>query len=374
MTELRVGIAGLGAASKLVLPYFGKVAGVRLAAGADVRPEARATFEQTHGLPTFANAEDLCRSALVDAVWIETPTHLHCAHAISAAENGKHVICAKPLAVTLEECDRMIAAAREHGVKLLVGHSKSFDAPIRAMADIVRSGRLGKVIQIDSWLYNDWLRRPRLPEELDESKGAGFLLRQSPHLVEIVSFLAGEPATRVRAMAGQWDPQIPTKGNAGALIAFNSGAFATISLNGYGYFETSELTFGIGSMGDVRRTATPRPRGVPLSEKDKYAAATEGDMRRQGDAQPFFGLTIVACERGVIRQSPRGLLVYTDEGCSEAEVPAHPGRAAELMEMRDALRENRDVFPNGEWGKAVLEVCLAILRSAREGTDVTLPR
>ena len=372
MTTLRIAIAGLGAAAKLVLPYFSKVEGVRLAGAADVRADARSAFESAYGLPGFASVEELCRSPDVDAVWIETPNHLHCAHAVTAARHGKHVICAKPLATSLEECDRMIGAARENGVKLLLGHSKTLDAPIRAMAEIARSGRLGRVIQIDSWLYNDWLRRPRLAEELDDAKGAGFLMRQAPHLVEIATYIAGAGATRVRAMAGQWDENMPTKGNAAALIAFETGAFANISLNGYGYFDGSELTFGIGSMGDARERRRPRPRGAPLTSDEKYAAPSEADLRQQGEAQPFFGLTVVSCERGVMRQSPHGILVYTDEGCEEISLPPHQGRSAELIELRDAVRDNRDVFPDGGWGKATLATCLAILCSAGAGADVTI--
>jgi phthalate 4,5-cis-dihydrodiol dehydrogenase len=171
-------------------------------------------------------------------------------------------------------------------------------------------------------------------------------------------------------MAGQWDASMETKGNAAALIGFESGAFASISLNGYGYFDGSELTFGIGSMGEMRVRSAPRARRGPLSESEKYAEANEAVTRRQGPAQPFFGLTIVSCERGVMRQSPRGILVYTDGGCEEIEVAPHAGRAAELIELRDAVRDDRDVFPNGEWGKATLATCLAILRSANEGVDV----
>ena len=76
---------------------------------------------------------------------------------------------------------------------------------------------------------------------------------------------------------------------------------------------------------------------------------------------PFFGLTIVSCERGVIRQSPDGLYLYTEAGCEEVAVPPNPERVAELTELRDALREQRTVFPDGRWGAATLEVCLAIL-------------
>jgi phthalate 4,5-cis-dihydrodiol dehydrogenase len=370
MADLKVGVAGLGTAAKLILPAFARVEGVRLAAAADLRSEAREGFAKAYGVPAYGSVEELCGVPELDAVWIETPNRFHAEHAICAMERGKHVICAKPLATTLEECGRMIAAARGAGVRLMVAHSKVFDAPVRAMAELVRSGRLGAVIQIDSWLFNDWLRRPRLESELDESVGEGFILRQAPHLVDITTLIAGVRAVNVRAMAGRWDPALPTEGNCAALIGLEGGAFANLSMNGYGYFDGSELTFGIGVFGETKERKAPRPRCGPLAAEKKYAAAVP--ERAQGAAQPFFGLTIVSCERGVIRQSPQGLLVYTDAGCEEILVPANPGRAAELLELRDALREGRDVFPDGEWGKQNLEICLAILQSARNGKDVKL--
>jgi phthalate 4,5-cis-dihydrodiol dehydrogenase len=370
MSDLNIGIAGLGTAAKQVLPAFDKVDGVRLAAAADIRAEARSEFAASYQLEACPSIEELCRSSEIDAVWIETPNHLHAEHAICAAENGKHVICAKPLAATINECDKMIAATRANNVRLLVGHSKIFDPPIRAIGEIARSGRLGKVIQIDSWLYNDWLRRPRLSDELDEKKGAGFILRQAPHLVDIVNYIAASPAQSVRAMSGRWEPKMPSDGNLSALIAYESGALASISLNGYGYFDASELSWGIGPFGKMRESNKPvkRPEGA-LGEHEKYSQSRDASA---GDAMPFFGLHVVSFERGVIRQSPNGLLIYTDEGCEEVLLPPYLGRAAELIELRDALHENRDVFPNGEWGKANLEICLALHRSAREGKDEEL--
>jgi len=370
MGDLNIGIAGLGTAAKQVLPAFDKVDGVRLAAAADIRTQAREEFAANYQLPAHASIEELCSSKSVDAVWIETPNHLHAEHAICAAQSGKHVICAKPLAATLNECDKMIAATRANNVRLLVGHSKIFDPPIRAIGEIARIGRLGKVIQIDSWLYNDWLRRPRLSEELDEQKGAGFILRQAPHLVDIANYIAASSAQSVRAMSGRWEPNIPSEGNCAALINYESGALASMSLNGYGYFDSSELSWGIGTFGKVREKSNPvkRPEG-PFDENNKYAQSRDATA---GDAMPFFGLHIVSFERGLIRQSPNGLLIYSDEGCEEVLLPPYQGRAAELIELRDALREDRDVFPNGEWGKANLEICLALHRSAREGKDVEL--
>lgn len=372
-----MGIAGLGTASHLIVPFFDKVAGVSLAAGADLRPEARDAFAASHGVPVFDDVAAMCRSDAVDAVWIETPNNLHCEHTVAAAEAGKHVICAKPIAVTLAECDRMIEACARAGVRLLLGHSKVMDSPIRAMRGVLATGRLGRPIQVDSWNFTDWLQRPRLAAELDETLGGGFVQRQAPHQIDIVRYLAGGRALSVRAVAGRFDPNFDTEGNLSALLTFEGGAAATVSLNGYGWMDVTELTWNIGGMGDLR--ANPRParlrRTGPMSAAEKFGDAgadAPARSRRHGDRPPFFGLTIVQCERGALRQSPDGLYEYGEAGRREMPVPPNPGRAAELIELRDALAEDRPVFPDGAWGKATLEVCLALLQSSREGREVAL--
>jgi phthalate 4,5-cis-dihydrodiol dehydrogenase len=210
-----------------------------------------------------------------------------------------------------------------------------------------------------------------LREELDENRGAGFILRQAPHLVDIACYIAGARAMGVRAMAGRWDANMPTEGNCAALIGFDSGAVANLTLNGYGYFQTSELTWDIGIFGERKPPAKPAIRQNLLEPGEKYRESMTREAK-PGGAMPFVGLTIVSCENGVMRQSPGGLYLHTDEGREEIAIPGNPGRAAEFLELRDALAESRDVFPNGEWGKANLEICLAIVQSARESRDILL--
>ena len=132
--ELGVGIAGLGAAAEQTLPAFtSPPKGVRLAGAADLREEARKGFAEKYGLPTYDSIEALCAARDVDAVWVSTPNPLHCEHVLLAAGHGKHVICEKPMAVTIEQCDRMVEACARAGVKFIQGHSKIFDSPIRAI-------------------------------------------------------------------------------------------------------------------------------------------------------------------------------------------------------------------------------------------------
>src|SRR5581483_11450025 len=101
-------------------------------------------------------------------------------------------------------------------------------------------------------------------------------------------------------------------------------------------------------------------------------SAAEERVKPEGERakprQPFFGLTIVTCERGVLRQSPDGVYVYSEDGREEIPCPPRSGHNPELMELVAALAENRPAFPDGRWGKATLEVCLAILASSKDGT------
>lgn len=378
---LRVGIAGLGVASTQVLPAFGKSERFVLAAGADIRPDVRTAFETRYGRPAVASVEELAQREDVDVVWIATPNTLHAEHSVTAAQNGKHVICEKPIAVTLDECDRMIEAAERNGVRFLQGHSKIYQAPLRKMREILKSGKLGKVLQIQSANYNDWLQRPRLAAELDTTKGGGIVYRQGPHMVDIVRFLGGGLVRNVRGAAGFGDANFEAYGHFNALLEFDCGAAASLTFNGYGFFDVTELTWDIGESGlpqtGARRFPGNRPRlkGAADAQRKSAVAEERGHGSKDDIAarrQPFFGLTIVFCEHGVIRQSPDGLFVYTEEGRQEIDCGSSGAREAELLELSDALREGRPVFPDGHWGKATLEVVLAIMESGRTGAVINM--
>ena len=373
---LRIGVAGLGVASTQVLPAFKqKGKPYRLVAGADNRAAARASFEEEYKCPTEESVEALCRRDDVDAVWISTPNTVHAEHAICAASHGKHIICEKPMAVTLSECERMIRAATKHKVQFLQGHSKIYGAPIKAIRDVLESGRLGEVIQIQTANYNDWLQRPRLASEVDTKKGGGLVYRQGPHMVDIVRYIGGGLVKSVRGVAGRADRNFKTEGHFSAFLEFEQGAVGTLAFNGYGYFDVAQLTWNIGEGGLPQIGSRAFPKKPRLTGPVDPKRKTEGAARRQATKkgpkekrqQPFFGLTIVSCERGVIRQSPKGLFIYTEDGCEEITCSIGGGREGELMELTNALSENRRAFPDGRWGKATLEVCLAIMASSRDG-------
>jgi phthalate 4,5-cis-dihydrodiol dehydrogenase len=384
-----VGIAGLGVASTFALPQIATHPRVRLTAGADPRPAARDAFARQFGAATYESIEALCESADVDAVYVLTPSHLHAEHTILAAERGKQVIADKPLALTLADCDAMIAAADRNGVRLLVGHSQGLDGPILKMAELVASGNLGRLLMVHTWLYSDWLYRPRSAVEFDPTKGEGLVLRQAPPQVDIVRMLGGGLVHSVRAMTRRGDSARPGEGSYVAYLEFEDGTPATLVHSAVAHFDSSELTYGIG-MGGLpvdpaafvrsrqRLAAFERPADE-WAHKDatRYGGplAPSGAAARGGHA--FFGLTIASCERGDVRQTPAGRAIYGDDGRQEVSLVA-PDRYArrythseiDLLYRAWVADAPLDAY-DGRWGKATLEVCLGILQSAADRREVT---
>ncbi len=372
----KLGIAGLGNAGQAVLRDLSAVSEIALGAVADVRQEALAACRAKNPLVEIhASVEAMCQSKNVDAVWIATPNEFHAAHAVAAAHGGKHVVCEKPMALSLNECDRMIEAAAKNRVQLLM-HSKAGDPPIRKMREVITSGRLGRPIQINSWNYKGWLNYPRLPATLDSAKGGGIVFRQGSHQVDIVRCIGGGLIKNVRAVTGRWHPSLDTEGNYTAFLEFVDGTPATLVFNGYGGFDMTELTWGIGEGGYPASERSPKEESIegPVSEAAKYAEPSRAERRQRDGArrQPFFGLTLVSCEKGDIRQSPDGLYLYTNRGREELTCAPFMDRAGELRRLYEAATQGRPEFADGKWGKATLEVLLAIMQSSKERREIPL--
>jgi phthalate 4,5-cis-dihydrodiol dehydrogenase len=244
------------------------------------------------------------------------------------------------------------------------------------MREVVTSGRLGRVIQINSWNYKAWLKNARLPSEVETSKGGGVVYRQGSHQIDIVRCIGGGIVKNVRAITGKWHPSFDTEGNYATFLEFEDGTPATLVFNGYGGFDITELTWGIGDGGYVsskHATSESAPR-APVDASTKYAAPVRAEMRRrEGDRkQPFFGLTLVSCKKGDLCQSPDGLYLYTQEGREELHCPPFLDRGGELLKLYGAVVRNQHVFTDGKWGEATLQVALAILQSSKEGRAISL--
>jgi phthalate 4,5-cis-dihydrodiol dehydrogenase len=379
--RLRLGVAGLGRAFTLMLPTFVADPRVALVAAADTRAEARERFAADFAATSYATAEELCADPAVEAVYVATPHQCHARHAVLAARHGKHLLVEKPMALSLDECSAIIAAASSAGVHLVVGHSHSFDAPVARLRALVASGAFGAVRMINAINYTDYLYRPRRPEELDSAQGGGAVLNQAAHQVDIVRLIGGGRVISVRAATGAWDAARPTEGAYAALLTFADGAFASLTYNGFGHFDSDELQGWIGEMGQ-RKTPYPgpsRPRFANAQEETAYKNARNyggPDYRPVAAAAPahqHFGTLLVSCARADLRALPDGVMIYQN-GTARLDSLPPPGvpRAEVIDELYGAVVLGQAPRHDGAWAMATLEVVLAILRSAREGRDVTL--
>lgn len=386
--KLRIGVAGLGRAFQLMLPTLVAHPRITLAAAADPRAEARDRFAADFSARAYATVEEMCADADVQAVYVATPHQFHASNVMAAASNRKHVLVEKPMALTLEECLSMISATRRAGVRMVIGHSHSFDAPIRRTRELIANGTVGSLRMISALNYTDFLYRPRRPEELRTQSGGGVIFNQAPHQVDIVRLLGGGLVRSVRAVTGAWDAARPTEGAYGALLKFETGAHATITYSGYAHFDSDELVDWIAESGHVK---DPRAYGIAreairhsqspdqeLALKNtrmygRMTSASAPSASKQGRAHQHFGLIVASCEHADLRPTAQGVKIYDDfQERFEALPPPTVPRAEVIDELCDAISMDRPTLHSGEWGMATMEVCLAMLQSSREEREISL--
>jgi predicted dehydrogenase len=201
--ELRIGVIGVGGRGSLARNAHKPEEGVRVVAGADIDPAALKQGTEWYG-PEFLGTKDYCQMLArpdVQAVFVTSPDFLHEEHAVAALQAGKHVYLEKPMAITIEGCDRILTAAREHGVRLYCGHNMRHMSFTRKMRELIQTGRIGE--PRTAWCrhfvgyggdayFKDWHAERRYATSL--------LLQKGAHDIDILHWLCGGYTTRVTAM------------------------------------------------------------------------------------------------------------------------------------------------------------------------------
>ena len=381
---MNVGIIGLGGGARDMIPAFVHHPHLNVIAAADVDEGQLETFKREFQGETYRDAEALCANANVDLVYIATPNQFHTDHALAALERRKHVLVEKPMSLTLEDADTMIQAADRNGVRLAVNVKHSFEPRIQKIRELVHSGELGPLRMMHYTYFSDWLYRPRTSEELNPDLGGGVTWRQGPHQFDIIRTIGGGLVHSVRAMTGQWDENRPVVGCHTAFLEFEDGVAATAVYSGYDHFHSRELTFGAA---DASPHAQARQRLREFQTKDdevarKKAQRYDGSARQAAMADGNTGRSslwvlggplIVSFEHGDVRLTPNGLTVYGDT--AKWDIPVRSdidGRHGLVAQLYDALVNEREPLADGRWGKATVEVLLAVLESGRARREVFL--
>lgn len=393
---LKVGIAGLGFGSTEFLPSLERMPQVQLVAAADLRTHALQAFQRRYGGRAYSSVEELCADPDVEAIWIATPNQFHGEHALLAAQHGVHMVIRKPMAITMEDCQRILETADKTGAKVLAGgQTQGTNSLVQTIRRMLVSGDLGGLRAINMWAYTGWMLNPRMPQEVDEGLGGGIVWRQAPHQIETVRWLGGGLVRSVRAMTGRWRPERPNaSGYYAAYLEFEDGTPVTMVYDAYGYFDSVELVAwgqdrGIEGRQSRRRALLSGQLNEPKGkEATRFGALVQGDSepripweassREEGPWLPGNqGVFIVSCENGDIRMSPNGLFIYDESGKRELPISQVPGAGMaflddEAMELYNAVRHDTPMLHDGRWGMATAEVQWAIIESARQRKEIFL--
>ena len=220
---IRIGLIGCGSIGEAHADILAGREDVELQAFCDTDPVRARAFAARYG-SGYASADPLevLRDPSVDAVYICTQTDAHASLGIAAAEAGKHIMMEKPLALTLEECERVSVAVRRSGVVFLTGFKLRYEPLVQQARELITAplmsiGQLADARWPDGFWGNDLVR------------GGGNVLSQGCHIVDLLMYLQGSEPLQVSAMAGNLHhPGIPIVDALSVSISFVNGSLGTV--------------------------------------------------------------------------------------------------------------------------------------------------
>jgi predicted dehydrogenase len=345
MDTLGFAVIGCGNISRTHAKAIQEVGAAELVACCDVVEEKAKDWAEEFDLGDnyHRDIEDLLQRDDLDAVCICTPSGMHAEHAIMAASAGKHMLCEKPLDVTLKKIDDMIAAAEANDVKLAgVFQRRTYDSTKR-VREAVRTGKLGKLVVGDCYqkyfrsheyyASGDW----RATWELD---GGGALMNQGVHGIDLILHLMG-PVKRVSAMARRLVRNIAVEDTAVAILEYENGAVGVLE-------GTTSVTPGMGCEVEI--------------------SGDNGTVGLSGD-------TITKWEFPGSEEDEQEVDEEGEEGTASDPLALQAtGHTEHVRDLCEAIIEDREpAIPGAEARKAV-ELIKAIYKSSREGgAPVELP-
>jgi predicted dehydrogenase len=357
VTDVRVGVIGVGWAGERHLEAYDALAGAEVVALAGLEEPIRAGHAAQYGIERHVPRwEDLLELDGIDAVSVAVPTFLHAPIAIAALRRGLHVLSEKPIARNESEARSMVEAARAAGRVLDVGFNHRERGDIHKLKEIIDAGRLGRPYYAKAW----WLRRSGIPGlgswfTTAALAGGGPLLDIGVHVLDYSLFLLGNPA----------------------VTAVSASTYDLLASSGFGFNPESTKTSVAGSMEfDVEDLAAVFIRlqdgGTLLVEASWAAHRTDGDE---------FGITLYGSKGGaeliVENYAPSGsLTIFTDHDGVPAEtrLTAPPGGGHKVVVERflGKIRSGRWHEYDGAAAVELARIVDACYRSAAERREVRM--
>ncbi|BAT59617.1 putative 4,5-dihydroxyphthalate dehydrogenase [Variibacter gotjawalensis] len=322
-----VGILGAG--------FFGEfhARAVRAVDGVEVRavcanPMAEAeVFAKQYGGTAYDDWRELIADSSVDAVVVATPHHLHAPMVIAALEAGKHVLVEKPMALSVAECDAVIAVSRKANTTLMVGHILHFAKPCLVAQDILARGELGRPLAASSSLVKFWMEENRRGWHLDPATGGGMLMTAGIHALDALLWFMGGEVKQISAAGGALFHEQKADDSLMLLVRFDDNRIGQVASVAY--------RDGAGS----------------------------------------YGIDLI-CERGALRVDfNTGVSIGHDNIWTPVPDSAEPDWMQRAVEgewqaMVTCIRDSAPPVVDGAYGRKVISCIAAALTSARESREV----
>jgi predicted dehydrogenase len=324
--ELGVLIIGAGRVSAAHARAVERTPGAKLVAVADVDGQRAEAFARRWGCRSFEDYAEALKRDDVRIATIALPHFLHERVTVDCCSAGKHVFIEKPMADTVEECDRMVRAAERSGVQLFVAHTQRYFASTIRAKEIVWSGQVGApIFATDTW-YKPFAVETRPPWMLDRARGGGMWLMDGAHMIDRTCWVLDSDVEAVKAYIDNPFHGVPTDDAAMALLQLRNGRYATIVHTGY------------------------RRRGVNRCEVE------------------------VTCTDGTVRfdSYSNQLAVDRDGAYAPLEVERVDPFAAEMANLVGAIQGRERLGVTAAWGRHIVEVLLACEESSRSGREVRI--
>ena len=328
MDKIRWGVIGCGGiARKRTLPGFllaenSECVAVVSASASTVD----AVAEEFHIGKRYYSVDELLADPQIDAVYIASPLRNHKEQIIAAAKAGKHILCEKPMCLTVEDEKEMEKFCREQGVKLGVGFMMRFHGAHEEMKRIIASGGIGEIVSAYAVFNSDYPANEKLWRQSKANSAGGAMMDMGIHCIDLLRYISGMDAQLVTAVCGNQIHKYPDVEDAGTVVMrMDNGAIFTVQANfnipdavGGCSFMIMGRTGSLTAMNTVGQTSTgtlyhvdlssgsAESRVIPYSTDNMYARELDAFSKAIiGDTLPPVGAGECIKDQSIIEAAYR---------------------------------------------------------------------
>ena len=353
--DIGFGVVGLGMGAGHARDIHG-LAGARLVAVCDIDEERLSEVGDRLGAKKYKSYDGMLKDPDVEVVSVALPSGMHAKAATQAVRAGKHVVVEKPIDISLQAIDELIAASDKAGVKLAAVFQSRYEPLYRYIKQTLDSGRFGKLYGIHADLF--WWREQSYYDDVKHGRwkgtwamdGGGSLANQGIHTMDLVQWLAG-PVDSVFGYMGIYTHNIEAEDKVSALLRFKNGAIGTINTTTAAWPGGGDTLTLHGENGTI---STAKERDI----LEIWKLRDDKDGSDEARMLSLFGP----------REKRDRAATATDPN-----ITGNLGHSAIFGDMVAAIRESRDPFITGRDARKPVEIMLAIYESCRTGREVRLP-